>query len=124
MESRLVVKPGKLLRAGDKTQAVGVVRPALDKEMNVVRHVAVRKKREALFACSALNLRTHSVDGIVVDEESCPAVRTERQEILISTEVIERLQVFRLASEHAVVNGNRQATWWVRLKGGHYFESG
>ena len=71
--------------------------------MDVIGHVAVREKCNVLFDCSALDLRTNNGHCIICDEASPTRVGAERQEILSWTEVVEPFDVFRLASEHALV---------------------
>jgi hypothetical protein len=92
-----------LLSPRDESQAVRVLCLAFCEEVHVIGHVTVRAQCDVLFGRSALNLRTNKGDCVVSDEASSTRVSAERQEILSGTEVVEPFDVFRPASEHALV---------------------
>ena len=71
------------------------------RKVHVIRHVAVRSYRHALIDCCALDLRTHKSYVRRFNEVSLTVESAERQEILVKSEVIEPLQMFRSAGEHA-----------------------
>jgi hypothetical protein len=102
-ERRLVVKPGVLLRPGNELPAVRVIGLAFDQQVQMVRHEAVRNNCEPKRSRCSLDLRTHEVHGGRRYEQAIPLVRAECEEVLVKTEVIERLQVFGV---HAGASAN------------------
>jgi hypothetical protein len=86
--------------------------------MHVVWHEAVRKTCKLFLLQCAQKLRTNAVDGGMSHEEVASLERTERKEIPMQTEVIERIEMCRSAGEHGEQDGKRSASG--PAKAGHY----
>jgi hypothetical protein len=68
--------------------------------MDVVRHEAVRKKREVVVERRTPKLRMHRIGALARDEEWAPFICAESQEVSLDANVVERVQVFRFACDH------------------------
>ena len=67
----------------------------------MIGHEAVRKNCKPFIDRGAQELRMHAVDAFVCYEKLIPFERAERQEISMEANVVERLEMFRLARDHA-----------------------
>jgi hypothetical protein len=74
--------------------------------MDVVRHEAVRKKRELFVDRRAPKLHIHSIGALARDEEWTPFICAESQEVSISAGVVEGVQMFRFARDHGATTAN------------------
>lgn len=71
----------------------------------MIGHEAVSKKREVLLLSSATKLRTDQDNPIGDLEGSMALIRAEGEEISVRPQVVERLEVVRLAGEHLQAKG-------------------
>ena len=83
----------------------------------MVRHEAVRKKREVFVDRRAPKLHMHRIGALARDEEWAPFICAESQEVSINADVVEGVQMFRFACDHGVATANdAPSVGKVRLK--------
>jgi hypothetical protein len=96
----LVIEAGELFCPLDESATIRAVLLPLHEEMNMIRHEAVRNKREVFVDRRAQDLSQHQVDTFAAHEHVTSLIRAEGQEIPIAPEIVERLEMFWFAGEH------------------------
>jgi hypothetical protein len=76
-----------LLGQGSEGAQIGGIREPFHKQVEVIRHVTVRKNRELLFDRGTQKPLMHVSDKRTVDEVMDPLERADREEILLRTAV-------------------------------------
>jgi hypothetical protein len=105
--SELVSRAASLLRELRKTPQVRAILEALDQEVRVIGHQAVRKNREPLLGCCFPEARQSSRYDVVVDEDLRAGQSAKRQGIPIQSDVVEVRQAWWSRHEAATSRKRR-----------------
>ena len=76
-------------------------------KMDVVGHEAVRKNCKSFVNRGAQELLMRGVGTFVRQEDMATFERAEREEISMRAEVVEGLEMFRLAGDHVALRARR-----------------
>jgi hypothetical protein len=95
-----IVEAGVLLCTTNESLAVGRVGLALEEQMNMIRHVAVRRNFEPLLGGSTQNVRVNEIYVGTVDEALLAFMGAKREEIPMKADVVEGREVPWIPGAH------------------------
>ena len=103
----LEMKRRELLRSCDEPAAIRVRCLSFHEKMNVVWHEAVRKNCKSFVNRGAQKLLVYGLGTMARQKDVATFERAEREEVSMRAEIIECLEMFRLAGDHIARRASR-----------------
>src|SRR5438093_555932 len=104
-----VVEARVLLCTKNKPRAIRIVGCALNQQMNMIWHEAVRENLKAFFSSSAQNLPQSEINDILLHEALFPLEGAESNGVPMRSHVVERFQSLGMTRRHGGRMSKRQA---------------